>query len=593
MIYIAEAGAQCVLSLTPGFSQVGPRPNTTRNGFNRFHIAGQTVQKGAIIAIALAAQLWESSANEVTFRVNMGVQAALANFDPASGDTVVVSGTFSATDWTTTSKLSADVADTNVYTGTFANDVPAGQFQEHKFVINPGGNSSSARLIWESGANRRFQISGADQTLPAVYFDNATNPPAPGTNILRDFIAGADMSHLLFFEDRGIQYRVDSQAGDALEILRDKGLNCVRLRLFTSSAEQARSNAYNYTNNLSYTLPLAVRAKNAGLKLLLDFHYSDSWADPGKQTKPAAWADMTFAELKSEIRSYSSNTIAAFKAAGAMPDLVQVGNEITPGLLWNDGRVGSAYDNQTQWSKLAQLLTNAIQGVKEASGTNQPKIMIHIDRGGDWAATKWFFDNLAAQDVDFDIIGQSYYPWWHGDFQALRRSLNNAAVRYRKPLMVVETGFPFANSTNVYGIPATTNGQAQYVVELAKVVKSVPGGLGAGVFWWGTEYQSLPGQPLAGFDRRSMFNTNGNVLPVAGVFGQMTAPLNISTQASNNILILKWPLSGAGMTLKSATNLTDSPWTSTTNSIQQNDTIFSTTALLEGGPRRFFRLEFP
>ena len=485
------------------------------------------VPKAAVwtVVILTAAQAFEAFPNQVTFQVNLGVQRALGNFKPANGDTVVVSGTFSPTDWTTTSTLAPSVADTNIYQGTFNNNVPAGQYENHKFVINPGGNSPAGQLIWESGDNRNFRVTTADQTLPVVYFDNVTNAPAAVTNASSNFIAGADMSHLRFFEDRGITYRVNGQLQDALAILRNRGINCVRLRLFTSSAAQAQADPYNYTNNLSYTLPLAVRVKNAGLKLLLDFHYSDSWADPGKQTKPAAWTNLSFAELKSEIRNYSSNSIAALGAAGAMPDFVQVGNEITPGLLWNDGRVGGSFDTTTQWSQLAQLLTNAIQGVKDAAGTNVPKIIIHLDRGGDWASTRWYFDNLAAQQVPFDIIGESYYPWWHGDLEALRNCLTNAAARYGKPIMVMETAFPFTNSADIFGIPASTNGQVQFVVELAKIIKGVPGGLGAGVFWWGTEYQQLSGYSLAGFDQRSMFGKGGNVLPVAEAFGAMTAPV--------------------------------------------------------------------
>jgi arabinogalactan endo-1,4-beta-galactosidase len=338
---------------------------------------------------------------------------------------------------------------------------------------------------------------------------------------------------------------------------------------------------------------LAVRVKNAGLKLLLDFHYSDSWADPGKQTKPAAWTNLTFAQLKTQIRDYSSNTIATLNAAGAMPDFVQVGNEITPGMLWDEGRVGGSFDTATQWSQLAQLLTNAIQGVKDAAGTNLPKVIIHLDRGGDWSATQWYFDNLTARQVPFDIIGQSYYPWWHGDLNALRTCLTNAAARYDKPVMVLETAFPRGSSTNLFGIPATTNGQVQFVVELAKIIKGVPGGLGAGIFWWAAEYQQLSGQNLAGFDQRSMFGSGGNVLPVAEAFGAMTAPINLSPSLSNNLLVLKWPLSGAGLTLKSTPNLALPVWTDATNFIQATTTVFSTTVPANGTTSRFFRLQSP
>src|SRR5215469_4159900 len=118
-----------------------------------------------------------------------------------------------------------------------------------------------------------------------------------------NFIAGADLSLLAYFETNGIAYKDNGQAGDAIQILANHGINCIRLRLFTSSDAQAQANAYNYINNLTYTVPLAVRVKNAGLQFLLDFHYSDTWADPGHQATPAAWAGLTFAQLLPQMRS--------------------------------------------------------------------------------------------------------------------------------------------------------------------------------------------------------------------------------------------------------------------------------------------------
>jgi arabinogalactan endo-1,4-beta-galactosidase len=533
-------------------------------------------------------------ANLVTYQVNMSVQRALGNFDPADGDTVIVSGTFSTTDWTTTSVLTPGAGDSNIYTGTFNNNVPTGGYENHKFIINPGGTSGAGQLVWESGNNRFFQVTAGNQTLPVVYFDNETNAPAPPANnyASSDFIAGADMSHLRFFEDRGITYRVNGETRDALMILKNRGFNCVRLRLFTGTAAQAQADPYNYTNNLSYTVPLAVRVKNAGLKLLLDFHYSDTWADPGKQTKPAAWTNLNFSQLKTQLRDYNSNTIATFAAAGALPDYVQIGNEITSGMLWDEGRVGGSFENSTQWSQLAQLLTNAIQGVKDAAGTNLPKVIIHLDRGGDWGTTQWYFDNLTARQVPFDIIGESYYPWWHGDLTALRSCLTNAAARYHKPVMVMETAFPRSNSTNILGFTASTNGQVQFVVEIAKIIKNLPGGKGAGVFWWAAEYQQVSGANLAGFHQRSLFGADGNVLPAAEVLGALTAPVNLATSVSNNALILQWPVSGAGMALKSSPYLTSPVWTNVTNSIQNTSPVFSTTVPLDNTTTsRFFRLQ--
>src|SRR5215467_12570467 len=150
-----------------------------------------------------------------------------------------------------------------------------------------------------------------------------------------EFIAGADFSHLQFFEDRGIVYKVNRQTQDGLAILKNHGINCVRLRIFTSSAAQAQADPYDYTNNLDYVLPLAVRVKIAGLKFLLDFHYSDTWADPGKQTKPVAWTNLTFVQLQQQMHDYTSNSILTLKNASAMSYNEKTANEITAGMLWN------------------------------------------------------------------------------------------------------------------------------------------------------------------------------------------------------------------------------------------------------------------
>ncbi len=406
-----------------------------------------------------------------------------------------------------------------------------------------------------------------------------------------DFIVGADMSHLKFFEDHAVVYRDAGQSRDALAILKSRGVNCIRLRLFTSSAAQAQANPYDSINNLDYTVPLAVRVKGAGLKFLLDFHYSDSWADPGKQAKPAAWSGLSFAELEAQIRDTSSNSITAFKAAGALPDYVQVGNEIISGMVWNDGRVGGTYDTPAQWTNFGRLLKAAIQGVRDAAGTQMPQVMIHVDRGGDWGATQWFFDKLNQQAVPFDLIGQSYYPWWHGDLDALQNCLTNTARRYGKPVIIAETAFPWANSANIYGIPASTNGQVEFVTGLARVIKRVPEGKGLGVFWWGTEYQQVNGFNLAGFDRRSFFGTDGNVLPVADAFGQLGSPVRMGATLTGHSLTLTWPLSGAGMTLTETTNLTATAlWSLVTNEVQSSGASFAVT-LSSTGASRFYRLQ--
>jgi len=224
-------------------------------------------------------------------------------------------------------------------------------------------------------------------------------------------------------------------------------------------------------------------------------------------------------------------------------------------LLWNDGRVGGSFDNTNQWLQLAQLLTSAIQGIKDAASNQMPKIIVHIDRGGDWGGTQWYFDNLEARQVPFDYIGESYYPFYHGSPVALSNCLINAANRYGRRLIIAETGFPWANSTNLFGIPATTNGQVQFVATLAQIVNSVPGRRCVGIYWWAAEYQMLNGYNLAGFDKKSFFDSDGDILPVADAFGQLSAPILVKTLRNGSQLTLTWPMSGSGLRIARATAL--------------------------------------
>ena len=547
----------------------------------------------SLLGVALAVP-----AVQVTYQVNLGTQIALGNFHPGA-DTVFVSGTFSSPAWkssasdgSTSYVLAPAAGNTNLYRGTFNIVNAAGTTESHKFIINPGANFSA--LTWESpastlGDNRSFTVPAAATNLPAVDFSDQMLPAAA------PFIAGADFSDLSFFESRGKVYKDNGQAQDGLAILKNAGLTCVRLRLWTGSTALVKANnPYNYTNNLDYTLPLAVRVKNAGMQFMLDFHYSDTWADPGHQATPAAWTNLTFAQLLQQMHDYNSNCIATFKAAGALPDYVQVGNEITGGMLWTNGAVPGA-NATVQWSQLGQLMKAALQGIADAAGTNMPKIVVHIDRGGDWATTQWFFDNLNAQGVPYDIIGESYYPVWHGSLGSVANCLTNAAKRYAKPLIIAETAFPWTNSywtTNIYGIPGTTNGQVQFLAALAQVVKSVPGRLGAGIFWWGAEYQSASGVNESGFNTASFFNSGGNVLPVADAFGQLVAPVTLNPRLAGPALNLQWPLSGAGMSLTTASNLTSpAVWLPVTSTIQSTGAIFYTTLPVDSNQSRFYRLQ--
>ena len=409
-----------------------------------------------------------------------------------------------------------------------------------------------------------------------------------------NFLAGADFSHLKYFESLGAHYKDGGQIQDALQIIKNHGLNCVRLRLFTSSQAQASADPYDYINNTSYTVPLAVRVKNAGLLLYLDFHYSDTWADPGKQATPAAWTNLNFTQLVLQMRTYNSNTIATFAAAGAMPDYVQIGNEITGGMLWPLGKVSGSSNTPAQWSRLGQLMTNAIQGIRDASGANTPKIIVHIDRGGDWNTTSNYFAHMNAEGVPYDIIGESYYTFFHGDPTNLNICLSNAAVRFGKPIVVAETAFPWNNSvtawTNkLYGFAPTTNGQVSFIAAIARMVESVTNHLGAGIFYWGAEYQ--PGGGGSDYNNSSFWDYGGNVLPVASAVGGLHAPLVINASHAGSNLQLEWPFSGAASTLMTSTSLTpQAMWSLVANPVQITGTVFTITLPVNSNSC-FYRLQ--
>ncbi len=177
------------------------------------------------------------------------------------------------------------------------------------------------------------------------------------------------------------------------------------------------------------TLALAKRVHEAGFKILLYFHYSDTWADPQKQFKPKAWEGLDFATLTDSVTSYTIRVMNAFKNQGTAPQMVQVGNEINHGMIWPDGHISNP-------DQLAQLLKTGIKGVKTVDP--QVSVMKHIALGGQNTEAVFWLDNMLARGVEFDIIGLSYYPRWHGPLSDLENNLNDLSQRYHKPLNVVE-----------------------------------------------------------------------------------------------------------------------------------------------------------
>lgn len=243
-------------------------------------------------------------------------------------------------------------------------------------------------------------------------------------------IIGADVSWVPAQEAKGVKFSDGGVEKDVLEILKDHHFNWIRLRLFVDPTAEKGYSPEGYCG-LEQTLAFAKRIKAAGLNFLLDFHYSDNWADPGKQAKPAAWANVSGSGLEGQVYSYSAEVIRRFIAEGVRPDMVQVGNEVNHGMVWPQGKIeGDSYES------FAVMIRCASAGVRSVDPTI--KIMIHIACGGQNEESVKFFDKMLARDVKFDVIGESYYPKWHGTLQDLESNIGDLAKRYGKPVIVVE-----------------------------------------------------------------------------------------------------------------------------------------------------------
>jgi arabinogalactan endo-1,4-beta-galactosidase len=338
-------------------------------------------------------------------------------------------------------------------------------------------------------------------------------------------IKGGDVSTLAKNEAFGGVYR-DSAGNlrDPLQLLRDNGMNYARLKVWVNPPDGF--------NNRARVLEMAQRIKGLGLGLIVDFHYSDSWADPGQQTKPAAWQNLSFNQLRDAVYNHTFDVLSGLAAQGTPADIVQVGNEIRNGMLWPDGST----DN---WNNLAQLLIAGADAVNDVNSSTQ--VMLHLDQGGDNGAFRSWFDNATNRGVPFDIIGASYYCYWHGSLADLRNNLNDVAARYGRPVMVMETAYGFTmenddstgnifNQTHVdrCGYPATPAGQVQQLRDVFQVVSQVPNGRGLGVFYWEPTWTAVPGSgwdptdPNSGnaWENQALFDYQDRPLPAISVFSE-------------------------------------------------------------------------
>jgi arabinogalactan endo-1,4-beta-galactosidase len=385
--------------------------------------------------------------------------------------------------------------------------------------------------VWDSGSTPvcigEFRLFGPDPAAASMMLgsDLSFTP--------QELAAGA------VFTDNGVP-------GNPASITAQNGAGWARLRLWVNPPA-----GY---NNLASDLAFAKTIQAAGLKLYLDIHYSDFWADPGKQCIPAGWPT-TLAGLTAKVQSYTQQVISAFAAQGTPVDMVSIGNEITNGMLWSPseetdwadfgctgpgvgGLTWTSNTTATGWGNLAQLLKAGIAGAQAGNPPGHKLLIaIHTDLGGNNAKAQAFYSNLEAQGVPFNVIALSYYPIYQGSLSDLRANVDELATQFGKPIVIAETEYSWtlANgdalgndtwqaSQLIDGYPASPGGQLSMLNDELSILAAVPNGLGAGMFYWEPEWipgvswapdSSPPGTPD---DNETLFNFQGAALPSIGMY---------------------------------------------------------------------------
>ncbi len=362
--------------------------------------------------------------------------------------------------------------------------------------------------------------------------DNDGTPPCIGElrlfaqtpiNTIPD--RGADLSFEPQEEAAGAHFTDAGAPGSPLSILTDHGLNYVRLRLWVNPPA-----GY---SDLASDLAMARRIKAAGDRLYLDIHYSDFWADPQHQNIPAAWQGQDLTQLTNTVRTYTSQVMTAFAKQHTPVDMVSIGNEIRNGILWPVGQVDWTAD--TGWENLTTLLKAGVAGAESANPPDHKLlVMLHFDEGGNNTDSVRFYDHMVKDGVQFEVIGLSYYPFFHGPVQAMRANVDDLATRYGKQIVIAESQYPWTlaagDSTGNFvwqtsqlsdGYPDTPGGQVSFYNDLLSIIHEIPNHLGTGLFYWEPEW--IPGvgwEPGAGTpnDNLTLFSFTGRALPSVGLF---------------------------------------------------------------------------
>lgn len=340
----------------------------------------------------------------------------------------------------------------------------------------------------------------------------------PSVHSLRHY-AGGDISLLPVYEKAGAIYRDQdgNPVGELLPYLRKEGMNAMRVRLFVDPVQHAQlhpgSHDPNARQSLEYIIPLCQRIVEAGFDLMLDFHYSDTWADPGKQWTPEAWKNLTDEELYEKIYDYTRTTLLTLREEGIVPAFIQPGNEISYGMLWGpEGTPEPAQKraymgSNANWDRLGHLLRQAVKACREVCP--DARIVLHTERVAQPDVQNNFYDWMKKLEVDYDIIGLSYYPYYQGGLEGLGRSLGTLEERYPdKQIMIVETGYSYAwgmggDETQCIW-PYSDEGQNAFARDLVATLEKHPHV--DGLFWWWMEYNAY-GTSLTGWYNAPLFDS--------------------------------------------------------------------------------------
>ncbi|MCH5301493.1 MAG: glycosyl hydrolase 53 family protein [Prevotella sp.] len=357
----------------------------------------------------------------------------------------------------------------------------------------------------------------------------ATAVAAPTAAVAQQRWLGGDVSLLPSYEAQGTVYR--DAAGlqvEPLPFFRQQGWNAIRVRLFVEPHLAPKQHQdEGVCQDLPYVVRLGRRVHDAGMALMLDLHYSDYWADPGKQAIPHLWRDTKRADLPDSVYQYTRRTLLQMKRQGVVPEMIQVGNEITNGMLWPEGKIawGKAGEAES-WAFLCRLLSAGCKACREVCP--EARIIIHTEKAGQWNTTKKYYQQLRLHRVDYDVIGLSYYPMWHGTIATLGENLDRLQWLFPdKEVMIVEAAAYYSHDNDRWAkpgqysefYPITVEGQTQFTRELVTELNrhwNV-----RGLFWWFAEENACGNDLLPCWINRGLFdNRTGRVLPAMQELGK-------------------------------------------------------------------------